>query len=181
VCLLSLVNSNSTSSLGEDSSNAQNSGDEDNERPTANHLEHSQSSNNMVEESPLAMKSHSTGVVHNVIPTHVQLRQGHRRTGSDPFTNHAGQFYRMGRHPMQHNFNKTHSYHNGHSVIGSSTPTSPTSSRHEFRGEVATFKATSAGIVATLNYCIEVMAKKEEQWQKKLEKASALTFFLVLI
>ena len=174
--LLSLVNSNSTSSLGEeDSSNAQNSGDEYSEKPTANHLEHSQSSNNMVEESPPAMKSYSTGVVHNVIPTHVQLRQGHRRTGSDPFANHAGQFYRMGRHSMQHNVNKAHSFYNGHSVIGSSTPTSPTSSRHEFRGEVATFKATSAGIVATLNYCIEVMAKKEEQWQKKFEKASVLT------
>jgi len=154
----------------EDSSNAHNSGDEDNERSTANHLEHSQSSNNVGEDSPPAMKSHSTGVVHTVIPTHVQSRQGHRRTGSDP--NHAGQFYRMGRHPLQHNMHRTHSYHNGHSVIGTSTPTSPTLSRHEFRGEVATFKATSAGIIATLNYCIEFMTKKEEYWQKKFEKAS---------
>ena len=162
--------------MGEgDSSNAQNSGDEDGERPTTNHLEHSQSTNNVVEESPPTMKSQSTGLVHTVIPTHVQSRHGHRRTGSDPFANHAGQFYRMGRHSMQHNFNRTHSYYNnGHSVIGSSTPTSPISSRHEFRGEVATFKATSAGIIATLNYCIEVMAKKEEQWQKKFEKASVL-------
>lgn len=165
-------NSDSTSSLGEDSSIAQNSGDEDGER-VANHLEHSQSSNNVVGESTPVSKSSSTVSPgsHPAIPTHVQSRQGHRRTGSDPFVSPGGQFYKLGRHSLQHNFHRTHSYHNGHFSTAGSTPTSPIiNARHDFRAEVATFKATSTGIISTLSYCIEAMIKKEEHWQKRLEK-----------
>lgn len=164
-------NSDSTSSLGEDSSIAQISGDEDGERVT-NHLEHSHSSSNVVDESTPASRSSNalSPGSHPAIPTHVQSRQGHRRTGSDPFASPGGQFYKLGRHSLQHNFHRTHSYHNGHFSMAGSTPTSPINARHDFRGEMATFKATSAGIISTLSYCIEAMIKKEEHWQKRLEK-----------
>lgn len=170
--------------MGEDSSIAQNSGDEDGERVT-NHLEHSHSSNNVVGESTPASKSTVTlsPGSHSAIPTHVQSRQGHRRTGSDPFANPSGQFYKLGRHSLQHNFHRTHSYHNGHfnSTATGSTPTSPINTRHDFRSEVATFKATSAGIVSTLSYCIEAMIKKEEHWQKRLEKVPYILHTVVIV
>ena len=44
----------------------------------------------------------------------------------------------------------------------------------DFRGEAITFKATTAGILASLSNCIELMNKREEYWQKKFEKVSAL-------
>jgi len=164
-------NSDSTSSLGEDSSIAQHSGDEDGER-VANHIENSHFSNNVVDESTPVSRSSNTlsPGSHPAIPTHVQSRQGHRRTGSDPFASPGGQFHKLGRHSLQHNFHRTHSYHNGHFSTAGSTPTSPINARHDFRGEMATFKATSAGIISTLSYCIEAMIKKEEHWQKRLEK-----------
>lgn len=131
----------------------------------------------MVGESTPASKSANTlsPGSHAAIPTHVQSqsRQGHRRTGSDPFASPGGQFYKLGRHSLQHNFHRTHSYHNGHFTAAGSTPTSPINARHDFRGEVATFKATSAGIISTLSYCIEAMIKKEEHWQKRLEKVQS--------
>lgn len=166
-------NSDSTSSLGEDSSIAQNSGDEDGER-VANHFEHSHSSNNMISESTESTPASKSSSAlspgsHTAIPTHIQSQKGHRRTGSDPFASPGGQ-YKPGRHSMQHNFHRTHSYHNGHFNVAGSTPTSPINARHDFRGEVATFKATSTGIISTLSYCIEAMIKKEEHWQKRLEK-----------
>ena len=172
-CCCAVGNSDSTSSLGEDSSNAQNSGDEDGERVT-NHLEHSHSSNNMIDESTESTPASKSSSAlspgsHTAIPTHVQSRKGHRRTGSDPFASPGGQ-YKLGRHSLQHNFHRTHSYQNGHFNMAGSTPTSPINARHDFRGEVATFKATSAGIISTLSYCIEAMIKKEEHWQKRLEK-----------
>uniref|UniRef100_A0A8B9FTC2 Ceramide transfer protein n=1 Tax=Amazona collaria TaxID=241587 RepID=A0A8B9FTC2_9PSIT len=40
----------------------------------------------------------------------------------------------------------------------------------DFKGEAITFKATTAGILATLSHCIELMVKCEESWQKKLDK-----------
>ncbi|XP_050401750.1 ceramide transfer protein [Patella vulgata] len=46
--------------------------------------------------------------------------------------------------------------HGGHSV--------------DFKGEAFTFKATTAGIVATLSHCIELMSQREEAWKKRLEK-----------
>ncbi|XP_030326735.1 ceramide transfer protein isoform X4 [Strigops habroptila] len=42
----------------------------------------------------------------------------------------------------------------------------------DFKGEAITFKATTAGILATLSHCIELMVKCEESWQKKLDKES---------
>ncbi len=38
----------------------------------------------------------------------------------------------------------------------------------DFKGEAITFKATTAGILATLSYCIELMAQREDQLKKRL-------------
>ncbi|XP_065516591.1 ceramide transfer protein-like isoform X5 [Lathamus discolor] len=40
----------------------------------------------------------------------------------------------------------------------------------DFKGEAITFKATTAGILATLSHCVELMVKREESWQKRLDK-----------
>ncbi|XP_077377247.1 ceramide transfer protein-like isoform X2 [Festucalex cinctus] len=40
----------------------------------------------------------------------------------------------------------------------------------DFKGEAITFKATTAGILSTLSHCIELMVKREDSWQKRLEK-----------
>jgi len=44
----------------------------------------------------------------------------------------------------------------------------------DFKGEAITFKATTAGILATLQYCTELMGQREEQLKKKLEKEQIL-------
>ncbi|KAJ3605262.1 hypothetical protein NHX12_027312 [Muraenolepis orangiensis] len=40
----------------------------------------------------------------------------------------------------------------------------------DFKGEAITFKATTAGILATLSHCIELMVKRDDSWQKRLDK-----------
>ncbi|XP_051551915.1 ceramide transfer protein isoform X6 [Myxocyprinus asiaticus] len=40
----------------------------------------------------------------------------------------------------------------------------------DFKGEAITFKATTAGILSTLSHCIEIMVKREESWQRRLDK-----------
>ena len=40
----------------------------------------------------------------------------------------------------------------------------------DFKGEAITFKATTAGIVATMSHCIDLMSQREEQWRRKLER-----------
>ncbi len=40
----------------------------------------------------------------------------------------------------------------------------------DFKGEAITFKATTAGISATLSHCIELMNQKEEYWKKKFDR-----------
>ncbi|XP_013394772.1 collagen type IV alpha-3-binding protein isoform X2 [Lingula anatina] len=40
----------------------------------------------------------------------------------------------------------------------------------DFKGEAFTFKATTAGIVATLNHCIELMSQREDAWRKRSER-----------
>lgn len=44
----------------------------------------------------------------------------------------------------------------------------------DFKGEAFTFKATTAGIVATLSHCIDLMQQREEAWKKRLERVSAV-------
>lgn len=40
----------------------------------------------------------------------------------------------------------------------------------DFKGEAITFKATTAGILSNLSHCIELMVKREDSWQKRLDK-----------
>ncbi|XP_062310652.1 ceramide transfer protein isoform X1 [Osmerus eperlanus] len=40
----------------------------------------------------------------------------------------------------------------------------------DFKGEAITFKATTAGILSTLSHCIELMMKREDSWQKRIDK-----------
>jgi len=40
----------------------------------------------------------------------------------------------------------------------------------DFKGEAFTFKATTAGILATLSHCIELMGQREEAWKKRLDR-----------
>ena len=40
----------------------------------------------------------------------------------------------------------------------------------DFKGESFTFKATTAGILATLSHCIDLMAQREDSWKRRLEK-----------
>ncbi len=44
----------------------------------------------------------------------------------------------------------------------------------DFKGEAITFKATTAGILATLSHCIDLMVKREDSWQKRLDKVCRL-------
>jgi collagen type IV alpha-3-binding protein len=39
----------------------------------------------------------------------------------------------------------------------------------DFKGEAITFKATTAGILATITHCIDLMQQREDSWRKKLE------------
>ncbi|KAJ8304153.1 hypothetical protein KUTeg_017736 [Tegillarca granosa] len=49
-----------------------------------------------------------------------------------------------------------HDHHGGHAI--------------DFKGEAFTFKATTAGIIATMSHCIELMSQREDAWRKRLEK-----------
>ena len=44
----------------------------------------------------------------------------------------------------------------------------------DFKGEAITFKATTAGILATLSNCIELMAHREDALKRKIEKEMLL-------
>ena len=88
--------------------------------------------------------------------------QGHRRTGSDPFS-----------------FRQTHLFLNRPSYLtrftmgvnGTSVSNGHIDPHNiDFRGEAITFKATTAGILSSLAHCIDIIIKREEYWQKKFEK-----------
>lgn len=86
-------------------------------------------------------------------------QKGHRRTGSDPFT------FRPTSIPLRaiNRFSV-----GGASPSGSGQPVDLNGI--DFRGEAITFKATTAGIIASLSHCIETMARREDYWQKKFDK-----------
>lgn len=50
----------------------------------------------------------------------------------------------------------------------------------DFKGEAITFKATTAGILATLTHCIDLMVKREDSWQKRLDKVCAKHYLKLL-
>ena len=60
-------------------------------------------------------------------------------------------------------------------LLGSHLPSREVIHQHahhsvDFRGEAITFKATTAGILATLSHCMEVLAQREEAWRRKCER-----------
>lgn len=44
----------------------------------------------------------------------------------------------------------------------------------DFKGEAITFKATTAGILATLGYCLELLGQREELMSRRLEREATL-------
>lgn len=51
----------------------------------------------------------------------------------------------------------------------------------DFKGEAITFKATTAGILATLSHCIDLMVKREDSWQRRLDKVRSVWIHTQLI
>lgn len=96
---------------------------------------------------------------HSPLPSRFNpVPKGHRRTGSDPFAFRQTQLA------------VTRGYSRGHTPHFSSGGAPADFSTVDFKGEAITFKATTAGILSSLSYCIEVMNKREDYWQKKFEK-----------
>lgn len=102
-----------------------------------------------------------SSVHHSPLPSRFtpQAQKGHRRTGSDPFA------FRPNVVPMRA-LGRPHVSVSGASGSGHTIDLSGI----DFRGEAITFKATTAGIIASLSHCIETMARREDYWQKKFDK-----------
>lgn len=93
-------------------------------------------------------------------------RLAHRRTGSDPFA-----FRQIPHHLHSRSPHLRHTI--GGAFVGSGGNCPPLNlSGIDFRGEAITFKATTAGILSSMKYCIDIMSKREEYWQKKFEKVN---------
>lgn len=97
---------------------------------------------------------------HSPLPSRFTPK-GHRRTGSDPFA------FRPAQLSVARGFSRGHA---PHFTAGGGGGPPPDLSNVDFKGEAITFKATTAGVISTLSYCLEVMNKREEYWQKKFEK-----------
>lgn len=113
--------------------------------------------------TPSAPHSHrvpeSNASHHSPLPSRFNPKAGHRRTGSDPFA------FRPAQLAIARGYTRGHAPHfsvGGGVAIDFSTV--------DFKGEAITFKATTAGVVSSLSYCIDVMNKREDYWQKKFEK-----------
>lgn len=39
-----------------------------------------------------------------------------------------------------------------------------------FKGESITFRATTAGVLTTLQHCLEIIAENDETWKKKVDR-----------
>eukprot|EP00731_Ephydatia_muelleri_P016776 Em0009g1200a len=102
------------------------------------------------EESSVKASSSSASLPRSMVPTSplpARLTpKGHRRTESDPFA------FQHHARPMQ--------YHRMPIDVANI----------DLRGEAITFKATTAAIVASLSHCVDLISKREEYWQKKMEK-----------
>jgi hypothetical protein len=46
----------------------------------------------------------------------------------------------------------------------------PSEQSVDFKGEAITFKATSEGVLATLQHCVELMIQREDAWRRRWEK-----------
>lgn len=49
-------------------------------------------------------------------------------------------------------------------------PFDPALQSVDFKGEAITFKATSEGILSTLQHCVELMGQREDVWRRRWEK-----------
>lgn len=50
------------------------------------------------------------------------------------------------------------------------TTFNPAEQSVDFKGEAITFKATSEGVLATLQHCVELMVQREDAWRRRWEK-----------
>ncbi|PSN49326.1 Collagen type IV alpha-3-binding protein [Blattella germanica] len=55
-----------------------------------------------------------------------------------------------------HTLDETVSLHGSHAV--------------DFKGEAMTFKATTAGVLATLQHCLELLGQREDMWRRRLDR-----------
>lgn len=111
---------------------------------------------------------------HSPLPSRFNPK-GHRRTGSDPFA------FRPAQLAVARGYTRGHASHFSVGGGGSSASGGIPSdfSTVDFKGEAITFKATTAGIVSSLSYCIDVMNKREDYWQKKFDKVSSRLYLCV--
>ena len=121
--------------------------------------------------SPLTRSTDSKASSHHSPLPSRYTPKGHRRTGSDPFAFKPAILARPNNY-YQRPYSHAHFAVGG--VSGSGTNSPPDLGSIDFRGEAITFKATTAGIIASLSHCMEVMNKREEYWQKKFEKVCAV-------
>lgn len=110
--------------------------------------------------SPIVRKNSETrppNSSHSPLPSRFMPKPGgHRRTGSDPFAFRPSTL-QVPRGSKSRPFS-----------VGGGSPSDVAGM--DIRAEAVTFKATTTGLISTLSQCIELMSKKEETWQKKLEK-----------
>ncbi|KAJ4434432.1 hypothetical protein ANN_22994 [Periplaneta americana] len=55
-------------------------------------------------------------------------------------------------------------------MVGSDTAAQHGAHAIDFKGEAMTFKATTAGVLATLQHCLELLGQREETWRRRLER-----------
>lgn len=60
----------------------------------------------------------------------------------------------------------------GSCVSGGSNPAGTISHSRaiDFKGEAMTFKATTTGVLETLEHCLEMVRQSEDVWRKRLER-----------
>lgn len=95
--------------------------------------------------TPRDSRPHTT---HSPLPSRLTPKTGHRRTGSDPFAFRGSQGRGLKGRPVS----------DGRTL--------------DLKAEALAFKATTSGLLGTLNECIEIMGRREEGWQRRLDKVS---------
>ncbi|KAK3923745.1 Ceramide transfer protein [Frankliniella fusca] len=59
---------------------------------------------------------------------------------------------------------------NGNDQSGANSSTGSQSRAIDFKGEAMTFKATTTGVLTTLEHCLEMVRQSEDLWRKRLER-----------
>jgi hypothetical protein len=55
-------------------------------------------------------------------------------------------------------------------VVGSDVVAQHGAHAIDFKGEAMTFKATTAGVLATLQHCLDLLGQREDTWRRRLER-----------